>query len=373
MNNCTISVIIPTYNRKDTVVQAINSVLRQTFQNYEIIVIDDGSTDGTAEVIKKLNCDRLRYYYQPNGGVSSARNFGLKKAYGQSVCFLDSDDLYTDKALEYFDLAFQKFPDAAIAYGKYSGKSCCANEMAFPDIVLRDVYPLLVYRNLVSSNVAVKSDVARKVQYRDELPTIEDYQFALDVARDRAAVYIDAAIFEYRFLGSNKSSKYISNGVYCVVMDRIIEREISRLSTSQRKDKALLIDRWLERKNYLTLLQLAIQENRQACENLIQSLDRIEFELCCDMRYVLYRIIDVHKRITVLTILMETLESNPRLEMDNGSRRLKFALVDAAFVAIRFIPIKRRFITGLRLRRLLPDYVSLKKLAFSLFLYPRKW
>jgi glycosyltransferase involved in cell wall biosynthesis len=87
----TVSVIIPTYNREKFVVKAIDSVLNQSFVNYEIIVIDDGSEDNTKENLKKYG-DKIKYIYQDNYGVSAARNAGIKIAEGQWLAFLDSDD-----------------------------------------------------------------------------------------------------------------------------------------------------------------------------------------------------------------------------------------------------------------------------------------
>ena len=88
-----ISVIIPTYNRSQYICRAIDSVLLQSFTNYEIIVVDDGSTDNTKEVLKPY-LSKIKYIYKENGGVSSARNFGIKEAKGRWIAFLDSDDYW---------------------------------------------------------------------------------------------------------------------------------------------------------------------------------------------------------------------------------------------------------------------------------------
>ncbi len=86
-----VSVIIPTYNRAEYVTKAIDSVLAQTYTDYEIIVIDDGSTDNTKEVLLPY-MDRIRYIYQENAGASAARNRGIKASKGEWIAFLDSDD-----------------------------------------------------------------------------------------------------------------------------------------------------------------------------------------------------------------------------------------------------------------------------------------
>lgn len=106
-----ISVIIPTYNREKYVTEAINSVLNQTFKNYEIIVIDDGSADDT-EIILRPYLDKIRYIYQNNMGVSSARNMGISQAKGRWIAFLDSDDEWTEEYLSTQKRQIDEYPHA---------------------------------------------------------------------------------------------------------------------------------------------------------------------------------------------------------------------------------------------------------------------
>lgn len=95
-----ISVIIPTYNRSGMLRQAISSVLAQTERDFEIIVVDDGSTDDTHSVVGAMEDERISYFYKSNGGPASARNFGLSKATGEYVAFLDHDDLWPQNYVE---------------------------------------------------------------------------------------------------------------------------------------------------------------------------------------------------------------------------------------------------------------------------------
>ncbi len=94
-----VSVIIPTYNRAQLLVEAVNSVLAQTHQDFEIIVVDDGSTDDTAEVIQNIPDPRIKVISQDNAGRSVARNRGLQAAIGTYIGFLDDDDLYLPEKL----------------------------------------------------------------------------------------------------------------------------------------------------------------------------------------------------------------------------------------------------------------------------------
>ncbi len=96
-----VSVIIPTYNRADLILEAIESVTAQTFKDYEIIIVDDGSTDSTAAVLEQLiNSGTINYVYQNNQGESAARNHAMRLAQGQYYAFLDSDDLFLPTKLE---------------------------------------------------------------------------------------------------------------------------------------------------------------------------------------------------------------------------------------------------------------------------------
>lgn len=96
-----VSVIIPTYNREGTIIRSIQSVINQTWQNFEIIVVDDGSTDHTRQIVEEFADDRIRYIYlEQNGGASHARNTGIRQARCEYIAFLDSDDEWMPEKLE---------------------------------------------------------------------------------------------------------------------------------------------------------------------------------------------------------------------------------------------------------------------------------
>ncbi len=109
------SVIIPTCNRRELLLEALDSVLAQTYGDFELIVVDDGSTDGTTEVLKRYG-DRLIYTYQANRGVSVARNRGIELARGEFIAFLDSDDLWLPKKLHIQVAFMDRHPEAQICY-----------------------------------------------------------------------------------------------------------------------------------------------------------------------------------------------------------------------------------------------------------------
>jgi glycosyltransferase involved in cell wall biosynthesis len=111
-----ISVIIPVYNSEKTIQETLKSVLNQTFSDFEVIVINDGSQDSTLEIISSIQDSRLKVFSYPNSGISPSRNRGLSHASGEFIAFLDHDDLWTPDKLESQLRALQENPQAAVAY-----------------------------------------------------------------------------------------------------------------------------------------------------------------------------------------------------------------------------------------------------------------
>lgn len=92
--------IIPVYNKRKFIKETIDSVLNQSYQNFEIIVVDDGSTDDSMDIVNSLNDSRLRVFSQPNSGVERARNHGFSNSVGSFVTFQDADDLMSQDRLQ---------------------------------------------------------------------------------------------------------------------------------------------------------------------------------------------------------------------------------------------------------------------------------
>ncbi|MGL5196776.1 MAG: glycosyltransferase family 2 protein [Chroococcales cyanobacterium] len=125
-----ISIIIPAYNAESTLVETIESVLQQTFTDFEILVINDGSQDCTQTLAEAIPDPRVQVLTYPNGGVCAARNRGISRAKGKYIAFLDADDLWTGDKLELQWAALQENPQAGVAYSSTclmnmnSGQGC---------------------------------------------------------------------------------------------------------------------------------------------------------------------------------------------------------------------------------------------------------
>lgn len=113
------SVIIPTYNRATSIIVAIESVLNQVFLNWELIIVDDGSTDRTNEVVTKYKDQRIKYFYKENEERGRARNFGIEKAMGLFIAFLDSDDYYYPNYLDEVSKRIQNNQHSELFFNSY--------------------------------------------------------------------------------------------------------------------------------------------------------------------------------------------------------------------------------------------------------------
>ena len=111
-----ISVVIPVYNGEKTIAETIESVLNQSFSNFEIVVINDGSQDSTLDILASIQDPRLKIFSHPNAGLSASRNRGISQSSGEFIAFLDADDLWTPDKLEAQLTALQENPNAAVAY-----------------------------------------------------------------------------------------------------------------------------------------------------------------------------------------------------------------------------------------------------------------
>jgi glycosyltransferase involved in cell wall biosynthesis len=189
-----VSVIIPTYNRSSQVIEAVHSVFEQTFEDFELIVVDDGSCDGTAESFNPYK-GRIAYRFQENRGVSAARNQGIRMSRGQWIAFLDSDDLWLPKKLETQFQFFSQNPEALICQTEEvwirNGRQ--VNPLKKHQKFSGDIFAPSLLLCLVSpSAVMIKRDLFEQVGCFDEaLPACEDYDLWLRISAQFPIYLID--------------------------------------------------------------------------------------------------------------------------------------------------------------------------------------
>lgn len=206
-----VSVVIPTYNHARYLPDAINSVLAQTFDDWEALIIDDGSTDNTREVAAQFTDPRISYIYQENRGLSGARNTGLAVAQGELIALLDADDQWMPGFLARMVNELNNHPDAAAAYCGFRWMD--AGGSPLKQSVLKVVSPerfreVLLYEGswLSACAVVVHAAAYRCVGLFDEsLRACEDYDMWLRMSASMQFIGVAEVLVYYRRAGTNMS------------------------------------------------------------------------------------------------------------------------------------------------------------------------
>ncbi|MBU5294094.1 glycosyltransferase [Anaerosalibacter bizertensis] len=198
-----VSVIIPIYNGQRTIMKALNSLKNQTFKNFEVITIDDGSIDRTKEIINKYQNEdsRIKYYYQQNSGVSIARNKGFEISNGNFICFLDSDDYFENTYLEKMYERIIK-TDSNVCYCGYNivtpnyktiKKTCFRKGDILAEYILGKI-------SIPTTGWMIKKDFLLKnnIKFTEGVSWGEDFEFFCEVlARTNKVCYVDEYLTNY--------------------------------------------------------------------------------------------------------------------------------------------------------------------------------
>ena len=234
------SIIIPTYNRAALIAETLNSVSAQTFQNWECIVVDDGSTDNTKEVIENLahQDPRIRYIYQENAERSVARNNGIRNANGEWICFLDSDDLYETNHLQQLHdcLMGQKEPGFYFTACKMLHQW----ELTSIQTEVYDKEPdYFIRQSIIPARVCIHRSILEKFQFDPRIVIVEDSVLWTQIHLHYPTTFLAIDSVVYRWHDEN--SVNIKNncfyprlqGLQLLFKDPFVAKKISKLS--QRK------------------------------------------------------------------------------------------------------------------------------------------
>ncbi len=230
-NAPTISVIIPTYNRAKLLPRALDSIIAQTYQDWEIVVVDDGSTDNTKEVVQAY-ADKLggqcQYVYQENARCEAARNRGIGMARGQFVAFLDSDDEFLPRKLEQQMELFKLRPELGFVYGDYAyidlegvrfesffdtiskhARDVSYEEIA-PDLCVctGDLFDVLLRGYFVATIVGLvrREVLADSIRFSEQEPSYSaEWQFYLQIARKCQAGFVNNATCLHHYVAGSIS------------------------------------------------------------------------------------------------------------------------------------------------------------------------
>ncbi len=233
MNNPKVSVIVPIYNSERFVAQAIESVLAQTYKNFEIVVVNDGSTDRSYEKIKPY-LPLIKYIPQENKGVSSARNTGIKNSEGELIAFLDSDDIWLPEKLELQVKYLNDNPHVGLVHSNISyidenGESYPPNPDFVTDVSGMCFKELFEGNCIATSTVLVRQACLDKVGlFAEGIPYAEDYELWMKLSIYYPIRHINEYLIKYRVHDANASNYNFINAIFELRAIKSILKEFSQ-------------------------------------------------------------------------------------------------------------------------------------------------
>ncbi|MDC0338329.1 glycosyltransferase family 2 protein [Flavobacteriales bacterium] len=218
------SIVLPTHNRASFIGKAIKSVIDQLYQKWELIIVDDGSTDNTKEIVLSFNDDRVIYIYQENKERSAARNNGIRNAKGEYICFLDSDDFYHETHLQRFsELIVSKKSSSGLYFSGLSMNEYSDADMVY-DISLNNNIEFVLVNSFSTPRACFSTEIAKKHLFDETIRIGEDtelwvrilgefplfyhnYRTAIQLEHDERSINADVFYCDLR------TKKHILNGI----------------------------------------------------------------------------------------------------------------------------------------------------------------
>lgn len=210
-NQPLVSIIMNCYNSDEYLAEAVKSVLNQTYQNWEIIFWDNQSTDESANIIKKINNDKIKYFFAPgHTPLGEARNQAIAQCHGEWIAFLDCDDIWSDDKLSKNFFALEQHPNPekiSLLYNtahfiKSNGTIFSTTRKAYSGSIHSAL--LLEGNFIVMSSIVIRADILKQVgQINANLKYCEDYDLLLKITKDYEAIGIDLPLTAYRVHGNN--------------------------------------------------------------------------------------------------------------------------------------------------------------------------
>ena len=235
MHSPKVSIVIPTYNRARFLPLAIRSVLDQLYSDFELLVIDDGSSDDTKDVVKRLPDSRIRYIQKEHRGISHSMNTGIRVSKGQLIARLDSDDIWLPHMLSCLIKVMDDYPKIGLVYARAQGMDISGNLL--PDTRGQPlIYPDSSFRSIIHSdhtcNIAmvVRRECFEKCGMFDEVFRVnEDWDMYLRIAEHFDFKFHDQIVARYRYHDSNISgfkSQFIQERLdgRVAVLDKVFSR-----------------------------------------------------------------------------------------------------------------------------------------------------
>lgn len=223
MKNELISIIIPVYNCQDYLKRCLDSVFSQDYSNYEVICIDDGSTDNSAQIAKEYD---VRYYYQKNGGQAVARNKGIELAKGEWICFVDSDDAIESNYLSKMYEATSNDIDIVVCRIKRINEDGSYNIDVMKKLGTITNKEALVTVNLGPTNKLIRKEVIKDSRFAGDKLRFEDVLFTTELlTNSRQINIIDDVLYDY-YIRENSTMRKFDNTLndIFIILDRLINK-----------------------------------------------------------------------------------------------------------------------------------------------------
>ncbi|MDY5402558.1 MAG: glycosyltransferase [Erysipelotrichaceae bacterium] len=223
LNDSLISIIIPVYNCQNYLKRCLDSVFLQDYSNYEIICIDDGSTDNSAQIAKEYN---VRYYYQENSGQAVARNKGIELAKGEWLCFVDSDDAIQPNYLSKMYEATNNDIDIVVCRIKRINEDGSYNIDVMKKLGIINNKEALVTVNLGPTNKLIRKEVIKDSRFAGDKLRFEDVLFTTELlTNSRHINIIDDVLYDY-YIRENSTMRKFDNTLndIFIILDRLINK-----------------------------------------------------------------------------------------------------------------------------------------------------
>lgn len=205
-----ISIIIPLYNKEAIIEHTINSILSQSFTDFELIIVNDGSTDGSTEVVEGIKDERITYIIQENGGPGKARNTGVNVSRGEWILFVDADDELTEGALDHLFGCTIKYPGTNIIDGSFIVRSDNNEKQVnyAEGNVITNNYKAFFYRETLPStgHTLFKKELIQNYLYNTTIRRYEDVEMIMRILKDAKIVTTSRPIFYVNTAFSSASS-----------------------------------------------------------------------------------------------------------------------------------------------------------------------
>ncbi len=230
------SIVLPTYNRAHLLNKPIESVLAQTFTNWQLVVVDDGSTDSTKEVVTRYNDPRILYVYQKNAERSAARNNGINHSTGNYICFLDSDDFFLAEHLQGLAkfISENSIGEALVFTNqRVSRNGLLGNSDAEPSFNPQDAPSFFIRNSIVPGRLCISKTILTNIKFDEKIVIVEDTDLWFRISCTYPSFYLPQACFVYEIHEGN--SVNIKNNAYKTRLDGLTKtfkkEEASRITT----------------------------------------------------------------------------------------------------------------------------------------------